>query len=243
MIISIDCSSVELYWAGLVAFYKGAISNPEKLQKKLVFTFVGTGEIGSDCGSLRKEFFEAGLSLANKKLFEGKSLKEQELILEEAVSRREANLRALSRGVAVRTLGILRLIQEYPHLMKALFMHLFESTPNTSSEILSYEMFLRFVMHIEENDLGASISPSALLCFITGLSCIPPKSSLISIRIKFHCGSCSSNLLTRVAACTNTVYLPVIHKSDDFFKHFITAPNFGLHMAQYNVTFIDYICI
>ena len=73
--ISIDRSSDELFWAGLVAFYKGAISNPEKLQKKLVVTFVGTGEIGSDCGSLRKEFFEAGLSLANKKLFEGESLK------------------------------------------------------------------------------------------------------------------------------------------------------------------------
>ena len=52
-----------------------AISNPEKLHKKLVVTFVGTGEIGSDCGSLRKEFFKAGLSLTNKKLFERESFK------------------------------------------------------------------------------------------------------------------------------------------------------------------------
>ena len=54
--ICIDRSSDELFWAGLVAFYKGAISNPEKLQKKLVVTFVGTAEIGSNCGSLQKDF-------------------------------------------------------------------------------------------------------------------------------------------------------------------------------------------
>ena len=43
--ITIDRSNDELFWAGLTASYKGAISNPEKLKKKLVVTFIGTGEI------------------------------------------------------------------------------------------------------------------------------------------------------------------------------------------------------
>ena len=73
--ITIDRSNDELFWAGLTAFYKGAISNPEKLKKKLVVTFIGTGEIGSDCGSLRNEFFEDGLRLVNTKLFEGEDLR------------------------------------------------------------------------------------------------------------------------------------------------------------------------
>ena len=62
--ITIDHSNDDLFWAGLTAFFKGAISNPKKL-KKLVVTLTGTGEIGNDCESLRNEFFEDGLRLVH----------------------------------------------------------------------------------------------------------------------------------------------------------------------------------
>ena len=57
--ITIDRSNDELFWAGLTAFFKGAISDPNKL-KKFVVTLTGTGEIGSDCGSLRNGFLMMG---------------------------------------------------------------------------------------------------------------------------------------------------------------------------------------
>lgn len=62
--VTIDHFNDELFWAGLTAFFKGAISNPKKF-KKLIVTLTGTGEIGSDCGSLRNDFFEDGLRLVH----------------------------------------------------------------------------------------------------------------------------------------------------------------------------------
>ena len=55
----------------MTSFYKGAISKPQKLRRPLVVNFVNTGEIGSDAGALRKEFFEDAIREVNDRLFEG----------------------------------------------------------------------------------------------------------------------------------------------------------------------------
>ena len=44
----------------------------------------------------------------------------QQLILEEVIIRQEANLKAFRRGLDV--LGITALLEEYPHLLKPLFI-------------------------------------------------------------------------------------------------------------------------
>ena len=69
--MSIDRSTPEVFWSGVVSFYKGARGNPSKLKKYLVMNFVNTGECGSDCGALKREFFEDALRTANEMLFEG----------------------------------------------------------------------------------------------------------------------------------------------------------------------------
>lgn len=69
--MSIDRSTPEVFWSGVVAFYKGAKGNPSKLKRNLVVNFINTGEYGSDCGALKREFFEDALRTANEMLFEG----------------------------------------------------------------------------------------------------------------------------------------------------------------------------
>lgn len=58
-------------WAGVMAFYKSGIANPQKLKQLLVVSFVGTGERGCDAGALQKEYFKDALCQANFRLFEG----------------------------------------------------------------------------------------------------------------------------------------------------------------------------
>ena len=70
-ILSIDRSTKEHFWLAMTSFYKGAISKPQKLRRPLVVNFVNTGEIGSDAGALRKEFFEDAIREVNDRLFEG----------------------------------------------------------------------------------------------------------------------------------------------------------------------------
>ena len=70
-ILSIDRSTPDIFWRGVISFYKGALENPSKLQQVLVVNFVNTGESGSDCGALKKEFFEDAIQAINDRLFEG----------------------------------------------------------------------------------------------------------------------------------------------------------------------------
>ena len=66
-ILAIDRSTPEHFWLGVTSFYKGAIAKPQKLMRP----FVNTGELGSDAGALKKEFFEYALREVNNQLFEG----------------------------------------------------------------------------------------------------------------------------------------------------------------------------
>ncbi len=66
-----DRSSPEHFWVSVVAFYKGAIRNPDKLKRSLIVTFDNSGEDGYDASALRKEFFEDSLKAVNERLFEG----------------------------------------------------------------------------------------------------------------------------------------------------------------------------
>ena len=70
-ILAIDRSTPEHFWLGVTSFYKGAIAKPQKLMRPLAVTFVNTGELGSDAGALKKEFFEYALREVNNQLFEG----------------------------------------------------------------------------------------------------------------------------------------------------------------------------
>ena len=49
----------------------GCERKPQKMKKNLVVNFINTGECGSDCGALKREFFKDALSSANEMLFEG----------------------------------------------------------------------------------------------------------------------------------------------------------------------------
>ena len=70
-ILSINRSTPEHFWLGVTSFYKGAIARPQKLKRLLVVNFIDSGELGSDAGALRKEFFEDALQQVNGQLFEG----------------------------------------------------------------------------------------------------------------------------------------------------------------------------
>ena len=54
-----------------MSFYKGAISKPQKLHSSFSVTFTNPGEVGSDAGALRKEFFEDAIMEVISRLFEG----------------------------------------------------------------------------------------------------------------------------------------------------------------------------
>lgn len=54
-----------------MAFYKSGINRPQKLRRPLVVSFVNSGEMGSDAGALKKEFFEDALREVNDRFFEG----------------------------------------------------------------------------------------------------------------------------------------------------------------------------
>jgi hypothetical protein len=56
-ILAIDRSTPEHFWLGVTSFYKGAIAKPQKVMRPLAVTFVNTGELGSDAGALKREFF------------------------------------------------------------------------------------------------------------------------------------------------------------------------------------------
>jgi hypothetical protein len=71
--LNIDRSSQDIFWSSIISFYKGAISKPQKLYKSFVVSFTNTGEVGSDSGALKKEFFEDALALVAVKLFEGEN--------------------------------------------------------------------------------------------------------------------------------------------------------------------------
>ena len=69
--LSIDRSTKDVFWHGVVSFYKGALSKPQKLTSNLVINFTSTGEVGCDAGALRREFFEDALHEVSCRLFEG----------------------------------------------------------------------------------------------------------------------------------------------------------------------------
>ena len=86
----------------------------------------------------------------------------QQLIMEEVIIRREANLKAFRRGLSV--LGISSMMEEHPDLVRPLFIE--EEHPLTANQFKSlidceqpsdplqgraYEMFMDFVAHIEGN--------------------------------------------------------------------------------------------
>ena len=84
----------------------------------------------------------------------------QQLIMEEVVIRREANLKAFRRGMNM--LGITSIIEKYPHLVRPLmiaeehsitaaqFKCLIESErPSDSDQGQAYDMFMEFITHIE----------------------------------------------------------------------------------------------
>ena len=88
----------------------------------------------------------------------------QQLIIEEVIIRREANLQAFHHGMSV--LGITGLIEDHPHLMKPLFVaqtttltasifcSLFSSTRlgiSDQAEMQAYDMFMEFIVHTEGN--------------------------------------------------------------------------------------------
>lgn len=83
----------------------------------------------------------------------------QQLILEEVIVRREANIRAFKRGMTV--LNVSSLLEQYPVLMRPLlvdegmemtsqfFKSLIKSKrPDQPHQALSYDMFLEFVEFI-----------------------------------------------------------------------------------------------
>ena len=88
-----------------------------------------------------------------------KCLVQQQLILEEVLIRREANLQAFSRGLDV--LGVAKMIQNYPDLLRLLFVahnctitsakfkDLVQSSPIDSEEERAYQLFIEFIDHIE----------------------------------------------------------------------------------------------
>lgn len=71
--LSVDRSTPESLWQVVVSFYKSCKFKPYKLRQELVVDFSGTGEIGADCGALRREFFEDSIIQANLHLLEGES--------------------------------------------------------------------------------------------------------------------------------------------------------------------------
>ena len=87
----------------------------------------------------------------------------QQLIMEEVIIRREANLKAFRRGLSV--LGMTSMLEEYPHLLRPLsveeehppltvshFKSLIDSEwPSDPVQSRAYDMFMEFVTHIEGN--------------------------------------------------------------------------------------------
>lgn len=84
----------------------------------------------------------------------------QQLILEEVIIRREANLKAFRRGM--RVLEITDKLQEYSHLLRPLFVaeeHAITASqfkgwieserPSDPEQGHAYDMFMEFVAHIE----------------------------------------------------------------------------------------------
>ena len=69
--LCVDRSSEDSLWQAAIAFYKGTKAKPQKLKRDFVVEFAG--EVGVDSGALKREFFEAVISQANKRLFEGES--------------------------------------------------------------------------------------------------------------------------------------------------------------------------
>ena len=54
----------------VVAFYNGALKNPQKLRHCLNVHFTNPGEVGCDAGGI-KEFFEEAIYEVSYRLFEG----------------------------------------------------------------------------------------------------------------------------------------------------------------------------
>lgn len=59
----------ENIWCNILAFYKKALGDKQRLKKKLVVTF--DGEDGVDAGALSAEFFQLALDQVKKRLFQG----------------------------------------------------------------------------------------------------------------------------------------------------------------------------
>ena len=57
-------------WCHILAFYKKALNDKERLKKKLVVSF--EGKVGIDAGALSAEFFQLALDQIKKRLFQGK---------------------------------------------------------------------------------------------------------------------------------------------------------------------------
>ena len=88
----------------------------------------------------------------------------QQLILEEVIIRREANLKAFRRGLGV--MGISSLLCGYANLLRPLFVeerrlltaNEFKSLidcrrPSNSEQSRAYDFFMEFIAHIEGNQL------------------------------------------------------------------------------------------
>ena len=63
----------ENIWCNILAFYKKALTDKQRLRKKLVVTF--DGEDGVDAGALSAEFFQLALDQVKKRLFQGKKVR------------------------------------------------------------------------------------------------------------------------------------------------------------------------
>ena len=80
-------------WCICLGFYKTAMKHPERLVKNLSVRFVGSGEMGSDAGALRNEFFSL---CCDEAVFEG----ELGLIPRRGIGRKDVHFEVVGALIA-----------------------------------------------------------------------------------------------------------------------------------------------
>ena len=77
-------------------------------------------------------------------------------------------------------------------------------------------MILISCLHADHQELGSEVSFPAVPRFITGVSAVPPMGLSHPIELMYQPDE-ESAIFLKAQACTSTVFLPVVHQSEEAF--------------------------
>lgn len=134
----------ENIWCNILAFYKKALDDKQRLKKKLVVTF--DGEDGVDAGALSAEFFQLALDQVKKQLFQG----QEERVLPVKDSTKSSLFRIAGMIVAH---SVLQSGPCFPCLCPALYKYLAGNRED-------------LVLHLDNNDIPMTAATQPVINLI-----------------------------------------------------------------------------